>query len=467
MMPRFVFLYTDAVIWLLALVCVLYVHHVSKTPELRAKWKKLSANSTALFCAGILSLFFATTLADSVHFRPALPTQPGAALAYSPKTVSALEYFVGNRIAAAERSYSAPFALHDFDKTSVLQNGKVERVYARLKGASPSVQESDYAQALFSSLMRGAACGGFLSALFLALCSIPGGIRRRSALSGLHELLSRQNALRPIFWVWAGFLFVFGFLYCVCPDWHVFGTDAVGNDVFLSALKSIRTAVVIGTLATFCTLPLAVCFGIAAGYFKGWVDDVIQYIYTTITSIPSVLLIAASVLMIQVFIDKNPSLYETGLERADLRLFFLSAIIGVTGWAGLARLLRAEAMKISEMDFVTAAKAFGVSPLRIMMRHIFPNVAHIVLIVAVLDFSGIVLYEAVLSYVGVGVDPSMSSFGSMINSAASEMSRNPVVWWNLLASFLFMVTLVLSANLFAGGVREVFDPHSENGERNA
>ena len=231
--------------------------------------------------------------------------------------------------------------------------------------------------------------------------------------------------------------------------------------MLLSAVKSVRTGVVIGSLATACMLPPAVLLGIAAGYFKGCVDDVIQYIYTTITSIPSVLLIAASVLMIQVFIDTNPSLYQTGLERADLRLFSLSVIIGVTSWAGLARLLRAETMKLSEVDFIAAAKAFGVSPVRIMARHIFPNVAHIVLIVAVLDFSGIVLYEAVLSYVGVGVDPAMASFGSMINSAASEMGRSPTVWWNLAASLLFMVSLVLSANLFASGVREVFDPRAK------
>ena len=203
--------------------------------------------------------------------------------------------------------------------------------------------------------------------------------------------------------------------------------------------------------------------GIAAGYFKGKTDDVIQYIYTTLSSIPSVLLIAASVLMVQVFIDKNPQLYETGLERADVRLFLLAVIMGVTGWAALARLLRAETMKVAAMDFVTAAKAFGVSPWRIMARHVLPNVTHIVLIVAVLDFSGIVLYEAVLSYVGVGVDPTIDSFGTMINAAAVEMSRSPMIWWNLAACFLFMVTLVLCANLFASAVRDVFDPRSGSG----
>ena len=141
-------------------------------------------------------------------------------------------------------------------------------------------------------------------------------------------------------------------------------------------------------------------------------------------------------------------------------MFLLAAILGITGWAALARLLRAETLKLSELDYVQAARAFGVSDAGIMRRHILPNVTHIVLIVAVLDFSGLVLYEAVLSYVGVGVDPSTNSFGTMINSARNEMSRDPAVWWTLAAAFGFMVTLVLSMQFFAGAVNEAFDPRA-------
>jgi len=225
-------------------------------------------------------------------------------------------------------------------------------------------------------------------------------------------------------------------------------------------MKSIRTAVVIGSLATLATLPFAIVFGILAGYYKGRVDDVIQYLYTMLSSIPSVLLIAAFVLMIQVFVDKNPQMFETALQRADIRLFLLATILGLTGWASLARLLRAETLKLSELDYVQAARAFGVSNLDIMRRHILPNVTHVVLIVAVLDFSGLVLYEAVLSYVGVGVDPTTNSFGTMINSARTEMSRNPTVWWTLAAAFAFMVALVLSMQFFASAVNEAFDPRA-------
>ena len=135
-------------------------------------------------------------------------------------------------------------------------------------------------------------------------------------------------------------------------------------------------------------------------------------------------------------------------------------ILGITGWATLCRLLRAETLKISELEYVQAAHAFGVDHGRIMWRHILPNVMHLVPIVAVLDFSALVLYEAVLSYVGVGVDPNSSSFGSMINLARSEMSRDPAVWWNLATAFTFTLALVLAANLFADAVREAFDPRS-------
>jgi peptide/nickel transport system permease protein len=245
-------------------------------------------------------------------------------------------------------------------------------------------------------------------------------------------------------------------------SYHVLGTDRTGNDVLYQAIKSVRTAFVIGALSTLAPLPFAVVLGIMAGYLRGWVDELIQYLYTVLSSVPNVLLIAACVLMVQVFLDKHPELFETGAERADLKLFLLCAILGVTGWAGLCRLLRAETLKLRELEYVQAADAFGVSAVRIMARHVFPNVAHLMLISTVLDFSALILYEAVLSYVGVGVDPTMNSFGGMINLARSEMSRDPVVWWSFAAAFGFMVAVVLAANLFADGVRDAFDPRSRS-----
>jgi peptide/nickel transport system permease protein len=120
--------------------------------------------------------------------------------------------------------------------------------------------------------------------------------------------------------------------------------------------------------------------------------------------------------------------------------------------------LRGEAMKLREREFVQAALALGVSRLRILWKHVVPNVMHLVLISVVLRFSGLVLAEAVLSYIGVGVGPDTQSWGSMIDQARSELGRDPLVWWSLAAAFVAMFTLVLSANLFGDAVRDALDP---------
>jgi len=159
-----------------------------------------------------------------------------------------------------------------------------------------------------------------------------------------------------------------------------------------------------------------------------------------------------------VYMANHQEAFTSLVARADMRLLFLCLILGVTSWTGLCRLLRAETLKLREMEYVQAAQALGVPRYRILYRHILPNVMHIVLISVVLDFSSLVLAEAVLSYVNIGVDPTTYSWGNMINGARLEMAREPVVWWSLSASFVFMFSLVLAANLFADSVRDAFDP---------
>ena len=247
-------------------------------------------------------------------------------------------------------------------------------------------------------------------------------------------------------------------------SYHVFGTDKVGQDVFYQALKSIRTGIIIGTITTLVMLPFAIILGIMAGYFGGRVDDIIQYIYTTLNSVPGVLLIAAAILMLHVYMGNNPEQFTNLTERADLRLLFLCMILGITSWTGLCRLLRGESLKLRETEYIVAAKALGVRNFIVIFRHLLPNLMHIVLITIVLDFSGLVLAEAVLSYVNIGVDPTTHSWGNMINSARLEMAREPVVWWSLSASLFFMFALVLFANLFSDVVRDVFDPRAKKHE---
>lgn len=459
-MPLFVFLPTDAVIWLLCAIAAMAPLLARRRPALAAKWREALEPPAAQASAALLALLLALAACDSVHFRPRLDAGPQQPPAYAPAAVSLLDHALLPRIAGRERSYSAPFAAAEFDK-SADPAGSAARIHRPLTGVTPAAREpGSKARDIARRAARGLAAGLLLDLAILGLPALFSARRRRIPLLDAPRCLHR----------WRGLLALLALLGLLAPvilslwsGYHPLGTDKTGNDVLYEAVKSVRTAFALGSLATLSMLPFAMLLGIAAGYFRGWVDDVVQYLYTTISSIPSVLLIAAASLMIQVFIDQHPALLPTALERSDAKLFSIAVIIGVTGWAGLARLLRAEVLKLSSLDFITAAAAGGASPWRIMTRHLLPNVMHIVLIVSVIEFSGIVLYEAVLSYIGVGVDPSTASFGSMINAARGEMSRTPAIWWNLAAAFGFMVAIVLAANLFAAAVRDAFDPRSGQG----
>ena len=221
---------------------------------------------------------------------------------------------------------------------------------------------------------------------------------------------------------------------------HLLGTDKIGQDVLYVTLKSVRTGLVIGGLTTLIAVPFAIFFGVLAGFFGGWIDDAVQYVYITLASIPWVLLVVCFMLV-----------YGQGIVQ-------LCVVMGLTGWVGLCRLLRGETLKLREQEYVQAALALGVSRVRVIARHVVPNVMHLVLISIVLRFSGLVLAEAVLSYIGVGVGPETQSWGSMINQARSELGRSPIVWWNLAAAFIAMFALVLPANLFGDALRDALDP---------
>lgn len=240
--------------------------------------------------------------------------------------------------------------------------------------------------------------------------------------------------------------------------YHLLGTDKVGQDVFYQVIKSIRTAFIIGFLTSFILLPFAIVLGISAGYFGKRVDDVIQYMYTVISSVPGVLLIAAGFLSLQIMMNRHAELFPSSVQRAEFKLLMLCIIMGLTSWTSLCRLVRAETLKLKQIDYVQAAKTIGSSHRIILFKHILPNLMHIVIIATALDFSGLVLAETVLSYIGIGVDPTLYSWGLTINAARLELAREPLVWWPLLSAFFMMFCLVLSANIVADALRDALDP---------
>jgi peptide/nickel transport system permease protein len=441
-MPLPVILWTDALFWLLIVAVTAYGWYCSRRPHLAAPWGRVFRAKAAVISGVVLAGFLVVGFADSLHFR--LRLQGGNA--YSPEVLSVLDLALKGMREKRERTYSAPLATRLYAKEMVEVDGKAAREFPRLRHGGVHLEsEDEQVRDIFARIALGIVLAG-VATLFIALA-----VRR----------LRRWRPEVP--WSAGGWTLI-GILAVLLPvlflsgGYHVLGTDKVGQDVLYLSFKSVRISLIIGTLTTLVLLPLGIALGIMAGYFKGWVDDVIQYLYTTLNSIPGVLLIAAAVLMMQVFIDRHADWFPTAAQRADFRLLLLCAILGLTSWTGLARLLRGEALKLSQLEYIQAAHAFGVADARILSRHILPNVAHIVIIALVMDFSGLVLAEAVLSYVGVGVDPATTSFGTMINAARLEMGREPIVWWSLAAAFSFMFVLVLAANLFADAVRDGFDP---------
>jgi peptide/nickel transport system permease protein len=468
LMPfKFVFLWTDLALWALFGALAAYGWSISRQPPLRKTWARAMHDGATLGATAVLALFVLVSALDSVHFRRALPPAPGQAPGvtfYDTRTTSLLDLLLSRPLQMRESSYSAPLATHALILQNFERNGVIVRDVPRLEfgGAHLADPERDWASDVLGQVMRGAAGGlllTLLASLVLSACVDHGQGTLQSRWRALLAGRTRHPWRVPLM-VLAMIALVAGPVVALMGDYHVLGTDRTGNDVLVQSLKSVRTAFVIGTLSTLATVPLALVLGVLAGYFKGWVDEAVQYLYTVLTSVPNVLLIAACVLMVQVFIDTHAESFDTGLERADLKMFLLCMILGLTGWATLCRLVRAETLKLRDLEFMQAAEAFGVSHVRTMVRHVVPNVMHLVLITTVLNFSDLILYEAVLTYVGVGVDPGLNSFGGMINLARSEMSGDPLVWWSFAAAFGFMLALVLAANLFADGVRDAFDPRA-------
>jgi peptide/nickel transport system permease protein len=224
---------------------------------------------------------------------------------------------------------------------------------------------------------------------------------------------------------------------------HLLGTNNLGEDVLYNALKGVRTAFIIGIVPLAIAALFAIVLGLLAGYYGGWVDDVIQYIYQVLSSIPAILLLIAMLMV---------------MERG---LWQLCVALGVTSWVGLCRLIRGETLKVKNMEYVEAARALGAGDGRLLFHHILPNVMYLVIIELTLDFSGLVMSEAVLTYIGVGVEPGTGSWGRMIMAADRELPN--AIWWNLTGASVFLFLLVLAFNLFADALRDALDPRLRKG----
>jgi peptide/nickel transport system permease protein len=227
------------------------------------------------------------------------------------------------------------------------------------------------------------------------------------------------------------------------PGKHLLGTNVLGQDVLYLTCKGAKVALLVGTLTSLIAIPLALLMGMLAGYFGGKTDHGIFFLMNTLASLPTILLLVALIM---------------ALGKSTLSV---CVALGVTSWVSFARLSRGETMRLRELDYVAAAKSLGVTDTRILLRHILPNLMHLVVISFVLMFSGLVLSETTLAWLGIGVD---GSWGQMIAQAKDELSRDPLVYWNVASGASALFFLILSVNLLGDALSEMLNPRRRRGE---
>ncbi|HEX6795010.1 MAG TPA: ABC transporter permease [Casimicrobiaceae bacterium] len=218
-----------------------------------------------------------------------------------------------------------------------------------------------------------------------------------------------------------------------------FGGDKWGRDVLKKTIKGSETSIFVGLAAAALATFLGTVFGALAGYFGKWVDDAFNWFYSVFSSIPYLLLILAVAAVLQ----------QKGIMTIVL-------ILGLTGWAGTFRLMRAEYLKHKAREYVQAADAIGASSARRMFIHIFPNVSHVVLVQMSIYTVGFIKAEVILSFLGFGVPVDVVSWGSMLNEAQNELILGK--WWQLVAAGTAMAVLVTAFSLFTDALRDALDP---------
>ena len=227
---------------------------------------------------------------------------------------------------------------------------------------------------------------------------------------------------------------------------NVFGTDIFGRSVLRKTLYGVKISITVALCASFISLAIGVPLGAIAGYFRGVTDDVVVWIYSTLSSVPYILLVLAFAVVLQ-----NKTIF--GVKLTGITTVYLA--IGLTSWVGICRLIRGEIIKRKESDYVLAARSYGCPTLRIIFKHLLPNVFHIIIINFSLRFVGFIHAEVILSFLGLG-ETDRPSWGAMINDARIELSRG--VWWQMAAATAAIFFISLALNIFGDALRDSLDP---------
>ena len=227
---------------------------------------------------------------------------------------------------------------------------------------------------------------------------------------------------------------------------NIFGTDIFGQSVLRKTLYGAKISITVALCASFISLAIGVPLGAVAGYFRGFVDEIIVWIYSTLSSIPYILLILAFAVVL-----RGKEIF--GYKLTGITTVYLA--VGLTSWVGVCRLIRGEVIKHKDREYVLAAASYGCSRRRIIFRHLIPNVFHLVIIDFSLRFVAFIHAEVILSFLGLG-EATRPSWGAMINDARIELARG--VWWQMTAATAAIFFISLALNIFGDALRDSLDP---------